>query len=288
MTIIASLKRYFGAMFISDKQQRRKYKDEFKEREWRKLAARQKWGVSYSVFDGEELLEASIRSIRSSVDYINVVWQSISWYGAPANEGLLPLLLRLKEEKLIDELIEFTPDLSLKAGRNETRKRNVGLAAARKAGCTYFMPMDTDEFYKAEEMEAAKEFILQQGITHSYCAQNAYGTKPTELILAATCCCTFFTKLTPFSRHKNDKHVVALVDPTRKISHIPWFLGGSRHYFLHMVRMNHFSLIRKNILKKLQNSSNDDVRALACAGDSECAKLTCPDYFDLGKIIEKF
>ena len=40
-----------------------------------------KLGVSYSVWDGEEMLEFAIRSIRSEVDYVNVVWQKLSWFG---------------------------------------------------------------------------------------------------------------------------------------------------------------------------------------------------------------
>ena len=40
-----------------------------------------KLGISYSVWDGEELLEQSIKQIRPVADYINVVWQKLSWYG---------------------------------------------------------------------------------------------------------------------------------------------------------------------------------------------------------------
>ena len=38
-----------------------------------------KLGVSYNLFNGEELLEASIKSIRQNVDYINVIYQEYSW-----------------------------------------------------------------------------------------------------------------------------------------------------------------------------------------------------------------
>ena len=40
-----------------------------------------KLGVSYNVFDGEELLESSIKSIRDNVDHISVVYQTISNFG---------------------------------------------------------------------------------------------------------------------------------------------------------------------------------------------------------------
>ena len=55
-----------------------------------------KLGVSYNVFDGEELLESSIKSIRSEVDYISVVYQTVSNFGNQCSEELIPLLNRLK------------------------------------------------------------------------------------------------------------------------------------------------------------------------------------------------
>ena len=50
--------------------------------------AKAKLGISYSVWDGEELLEASIKSVRENADYINVVWQKKSWYGIDCDENL--------------------------------------------------------------------------------------------------------------------------------------------------------------------------------------------------------
>ena len=47
-----------------------------------------KLGISYSVWDGEELLEASLKSVRKNCDYINIVWQKYSWYGEPCSENL--------------------------------------------------------------------------------------------------------------------------------------------------------------------------------------------------------
>ncbi len=283
-----SIKTDILCLFIFNKEKRREYRHNAQAKRLATFAGKQKWGVSYSVYDGEEILEASIRSIRSSVDYINVVWQRISWYGEPASKTLEPLLQRLLKEKLIDELIEFEPDIHRKPGKNETMKRNIGLKAARKAGCTYFMTMDTDEFYKKEELQEAKEFILKNNITHSYVSQNVYGLNPEELLLSDTCCCQFFSRITFFSRLRNEKKAIALVDPTRKMSHIPWFLGGSRHYFLHMIRMNHYTFIRRDIEKKFRNSSCDIVQIEKDTGIQNCEKLKCMDYFNLNHIRELF
>jgi len=50
-------------------------------------------GLAYNLFDGEELLEYSIKSIRKNVDFICVVWQKISNHGEQCNEGLEELLI---------------------------------------------------------------------------------------------------------------------------------------------------------------------------------------------------
>ena len=51
-----------------------------------------KLGVSYNLFDGEELLTDSIKSIRDSVDIVSVVYQTESNFGQKANPGLANLL----------------------------------------------------------------------------------------------------------------------------------------------------------------------------------------------------
>ena len=38
-------------------------------------------GVAYNLFDGEELIEYSIKSIRNNVDFICIIWQKISNHG---------------------------------------------------------------------------------------------------------------------------------------------------------------------------------------------------------------
>ena len=82
-------------------------------------------GVSYNIFDGEELLEGSIKQIRSEVDYISVVYQTVSNFGNPCNTDLVPLLERLKSEGLIDELFEYNPKINKGGHFNEIQKRRL-------------------------------------------------------------------------------------------------------------------------------------------------------------------
>lgn len=214
------------------------------------------WGVSYSVFDGEELLEASLKSIRGEVDYINVVYQLKSWYGNPADENLLPRLKNLQERKLIDELIAFEPDLNIWAGANERRKRNVGLKYAKKRGCDYFMAMDCDEFYVAEELAGAKRKIVKHGFSHTYCNIFRYGLKPTLLrcspkSLSHLRFVPFFARVRPWSRLSRSHRRACKTDQSRVMLITPL----SRQALIHCVNMHHMSFIRKDINIKLKNSS---------------------------------
>ncbi len=210
------------------------------------------WGVSYSVFDGEELLESSLKSIRGEAGYINVVYQLTSWYGRPARPELLPLLKELQAKKLIDELAEFVPDLNKRLGTNERAKRNLGLQLARRRGCHYFMTMDCDEFYVADEVRKAKADIIRWGLTHSYCPQILYGFEPTRRILNGTSnYVPFFSRLRPGSRLVRRTDQPCKADKTRCLSKglFPF------ERVLDSVSMHHMSLVRKDLRGKYENSS---------------------------------
>ena len=64
-------------------------------------------GCAYNVFDGEELLEASIRSIRAAAQHVVVVYQTVSNFGNACHPGLVPLLEQLKASGLVDELVAY-------------------------------------------------------------------------------------------------------------------------------------------------------------------------------------
>lgn len=70
-----------------------------------------KLGVSYNVSVAEELLEPSILAIRKSVEYINIVYQTTSNAGEACSYGLLSVLKRLSDLRLVDEVVEFHPRL---------------------------------------------------------------------------------------------------------------------------------------------------------------------------------
>jgi hypothetical protein len=236
-----------------------------------------KFGVSYSVFDGEELLEASIKSIRSEVDYVNVVYQTISWRGNHCDLGLVTLLQDLKIKGLIDELIFWKPDLKKSPQVNETEKRNIGLKAAVKEGVNYFMTMDCDEFYFADEIAITKKKIVRENITHSYCKLLSYSQKPTlrnNIDIKRIVYIQLFCQVDKFSKLGANEFAPVLVDPTRKILE----RENSKHHVFSEITMHHMSQVRRNqeaLNKKYDNSSGT-------AGRIEVVReglIEVPNYF---------
>lgn len=247
------------SLFIKDKRLRKRWKSIKLKKIVSEVVLGCKWGVSYSVFDNEELLEHSIRHIREHVEYINVVYQQESWYGNPAKETLIPKLLSMKESGLIDELIEYKSNPSIKASIQEINKRNIGLAYAQKARVDYFMTMDCDEFYEDEEMEKAKYFIIDKGITRSFVDVFNYFSPTLRYLAPTPSYVNFFSKINRRSKLiSKNPNIITLVDPTRSLNDT----GNEKYYFLHGIAMHHMTHYRKDIVYKIINSTARDAHKL--------------------------
>lgn len=264
---------------ILNRRIRRHWKYIQNHRKINEIVEKSVWGVSYSVFDGEELLEASLKSIRDSVDYVNVVYQKHSWYGKSANPQLLPLLKRLQKSGLIDDLIEYIPNYKMRAGKQETLKRNIGLKYAKKRGVDYFMCMDTDEFYIKQEVEKAKNYIVKHSVSRSFCPVVAY-ISPTCRMFGSGGYVQFFSRIGLLSKLKQNRHNVALVDPTRQLNHLPFV----KYFVLPSLEMHHMTGVRKDINKKFINSSFNSVNNINAEDfykklSSNC--ITVPNMFKI-------
>ena len=244
-------------------------------------------GASYSVWDGEELLEASIKSIRNNVSYINVVWQRLSWHGNACNEGLLDLLNDLLNKGLIDELIEWEPDLSGKIShnQNELNKRNVGLDYVKKSKCAYFLKMDTDEFYEHTEFKKAINFVFEHEITHSFINQILYYGIPTyRKIEMADFHMPFLYKINTHSRltiPSTDIFPVR-IDPSHHMELLP----SSKLYIFSAgeFQMHHMAGVRKNFHRKIFNSSvlNKDTESTLKMMATDYGSISSENYKDKG------
>lgn len=208
-------------------------------------------GVSYNIFDGGELLEFSINSIRSNVDFISVVYQDVSNLGN-SKPSIHNLLLDLKSRGLVDEIIKYVPNLVIKGHGNEVAKRNIGLESCIRFGCDHFMSMDCDEFYKNDELKFAKDSIILNGHETTACQMQTYYFSPEYAITPPE------TYYVPLISKIDDRRFGLSVrwpspisaDPTRRLDPKKLFAFGRV-----MIEMHHMSYVRKDIRAKLNNSS---------------------------------
>jgi len=162
--------------------------------------------VAYNVFDGEELLLDSIRSVKPNVDFVAIVYQTTSNFGNKGNPKLEARIKHLVDLGLVDELKKYEPrnftdeekhamcsPIATELGGpptmvsnqffNELYKREQGRQMCAAAGCTHFMSMDTDEFYKDDELAYAKKCMLDNDLDGTACKMRFYFKEPTYEML---------------------------------------------------------------------------------------------------------
>lgn len=208
-----------------------------------------KLGVAYNLFDGIELLEKSIDSIRSIVDYVCVVYQIRSNFGNDSSVDIKTELDRLCSLGKIDTVHEYVP--SKNGGHvNEIKKRNIGLELSSKAGCTHFMSCDVDEMYDTDELNYAYRIIVDGNYDSSACNMLTY-YKSGEYIVdpPEEYFVSLIYKINGRAFDIGSRWPV-LVDPTRRMD-----IGSCKIFTREEIQMHHFSYVRKDIRAKLANSS---------------------------------
>lgn len=238
-----------------------------------------KLGVTYSLFDGEELLPFSILAIRKHVDYINVVWQEYSWFGDRCTRFVRPILNSLLKQHLIDSAIEYP----FKDFGNRQKmawyvidKKNLGVKQLKQNGCTHCMIMDCDEFYFADEFAKAKQFVETHDITHSACPIYYYHTLPeirsrdvSFLSVPFIFALRADSQLTPFH------NMPCYVDDLRSLLFSP---STDKFYYFTSLCMHHMTKIRFDFDKKVNASfmnvtrqGHEEFRALKKTRDEEAS-----------------
>jgi hypothetical protein len=211
-----------------------------------------KLSAIFNVYDGEELLEGSIRQILPYVDEVIAVVQTISnwgerYYGG-ANE-----VDRLVNKGYINKVIEFEPQITnerLNGCYNETKKRSLGLEYARQKGHSHFLFMDCDEYYDSEQFEQAKNYIAEKDLHATCCHIQAYEKYPTlAKIETEGYYVPFIHKIQTTNKIGFQKYPY-YCDPTRTTDH-----SYSHLFKKEEVLMHHFTTIRTDIERKYRNSS---------------------------------
>ena len=206
-----------------------------------------KLGVVYNVFDGTELLQKSLDSIRSEVDFVGAVFQKVSNFGNPIDTHFEKLFAEIG----IDNWKLYSPSISNKSPSwNEIQKRNIGLEMAATYGCTHFMTMDCDEAYDLNQFREAKREIEYHRWDSSCCKMLTY-YKNFEYVLDPP-----EEYYVPFiytidgRRFHEPTFWSVIADPTRKLPE-----KRNRIFDRSELQMHHYSWIRNDLRTKLMNSS---------------------------------
>lgn len=227
--------------------------------------SKMKLGVSYNLYDGEEHLAASARAIRSEAEHITVIYQNVSNFGERREDDLAVMLEDLRRKGIIDSYVKYDPDLNQKPWGNEHRKRVMGVERCNRAGCNYHLNLDVDEYYVAEQVRKAKEFILANGIENSAVPCFYYLKSPRYRVEGAEYAFPFIFKSTGRIEPKGCAWFPCRVDGTRILKS-----GGKFYQFNHTeIAMHHMAGIRKDMDRKFRNSTimacSDGDRAVARA-----------------------
>jgi hypothetical protein len=213
-----------------------------------------KLGIAYNIFDDSiELLEKSILSVRNVADYITVIYQDISNMGNQSEINLKELLTEYKDKGLINSFYIYKPQLNVPIPHiNEMNKRNMGLYVCQGEGCTHFMSMDSDEFYKEDELNKVLDVMVGGNYDSSACQLQTYW-KSGEWVLNPPE--EYYVSLIYKIRTGVDfvlgHNFPVLVDPTRRMNP-----GNCKIFTRDEIEMHHASYVRNDIAKKLFNSSS--------------------------------
>lgn len=202
-----------------------------------------KLAAIYNVWDGDELLEGSIRQIRDQVDEIILIYQTTSNHG----EYHVPAIFSIPR----CTISRFDPVLSDSPMWNEKNKRQQGIDYAAAIGCTHFILMDCDEYYEPDQFAAAKASIIAHDCIATVVKLKTYYKLPTYQVDGFdTYYVPFICKITPDIRCGNFPGFGFYCDPTRQVNS-----GEATMIDPNICFMHHYSWIRRDIRRKLNNSS---------------------------------
>jgi hypothetical protein len=200
----------------------------------------------YSIFDGLELLEGSIRQTYSACFKVILHYQTTSNFGE-VDEDVENFVWMLAEKYEKINLLRYEPILNNSGGTNEKKKRLLGIEYARTFGGSHFIFIDCDEYYITDEFIRASDFILENNYDSSACRLFTYYKDPIYRLIPLE------NYYVPFIHSisltlTNEYSVYA--DPTR-------ISKGQNFYEFKQdeIMMHHFSWVRKDLGKKLRNSS---------------------------------
>ncbi len=200
-----------------------------------------KLAAIYSVYNGLELLEGSIKQIESEVDEVIIVYQTTSNHGETS---------QLDFEGIKATFDFYEPKITYNPKFNERRKHLQGVKKAASLGCTHYILMATDHYYKTEEFRWAKDIIEEGDFSASATKMYTYVKNNLRLDPIEEYYCPFISKITPDIRFGTSYPVY--VDPALAMTPNAPFRELSQEEIM----MHHYSWVRKDIKSKINNAAS--------------------------------
>lgn len=211
-----------------------------------------KLGVIYTVFNGLELLEGSIRQIIDHVDQIVIVYQETSNRGnrdPQAPRRVMELLEKMKEKKIV--AIPYHPNSGLNTKQNEMAKHNLGLQILKNFKCTHFLLSAVDHYYPTEDFILAKAKAEQIDVDVTLSGMYTYYKYPTwQITPVEDYYMPFICRL-----YNSTEYVKTTwsykVDPAVRVT-------PAKSFYLFTpdeLMMHHYSMVRKDIISKFTNAA---------------------------------
>lgn len=204
----------------------------------------------YTVFNGEELLEASMRQMTDVVDFFVICYQTTSNKGNK-NPNLEAFLMRFNGNKRVI-LVSFIPNLSINTKQNERNKHNLMLETARIWGAKHVILSACDHFYDKNQLSVAVRESIVGDFDVTFTGMYTYYKHPTwQISPHEAYFMPLVIKLHPETSIVQTKSYPLLVDPSVKVNtYRRWHLFPMTECVLH-----HYSMIRTDINSKFDNAA---------------------------------
>lgn len=208
-----------------------------------------KLAILYTVWTGDDMqmLKESVEHHSLFVDAIFIGFQNVSNKGEHSSVDL-PIF---KTETPIHYL-SYTPNLGLNTKKNERIKHNELIQASKKLGFTHFILCACDHFYNHTDFEYAKEQHLINNWDVSFSLMKTfYKYKNWSLYPLESYYMPFIHKMKYNTEISDSAKYPVLVDPSVKVN----TCDDYRIFTIDEVLMNHYSMVRLDIRKKLKNAA---------------------------------
>lgn len=204
----------------------------------------------YSIFNGLELLEKSIKQIEPFVDKVILCYQHQSNNGLPMSQKDLDILNSANIQQY--DLLCFEPKEHLNAKANERLKYQLRLDYAKKYGFTHYITLACDHYYETEQLKKAFEIYNANPVDVTATWMYTYYKKPEwQLTPIEDYVMPFICKIYPSTEVTPNDNYPFKTDPSVRIKPADsFYLYGQDELMLH-----HYSMVRGDILGKFKNSA---------------------------------